>query len=153
MEATFVILSRPLLIRADRYKDDYFYQPVYGFVIVEGSYSDQEIEEYVGYLAGLHDWSNAGHSFDVTYMDYGIPNWVDYDGNTHPHRDDWMVEIGKECIRKYGLSFKIFRTEVDDDLFNICVNKELLIVKDDLYYEIEHQIEEDEDNIIEKSDE
>ena len=64
MEVKIVRFSRPLLIRVSRHNDDYFYQTIYGFwlpdkVDITDPYDEMRVEQYMGYLAGLHFWSSG----------------------------------------------------------------------------------------------
>ena len=63
--------SRPLLIRVCDYKDDYFYQTIYGFWLPErvdlsDPIDEMRMEQYMGYLAGLHIWSSGFSGMGTT---------------------------------------------------------------------------------------
>ena len=101
MLVSFVRFSRPLLIRTDQLCDgSYFYQTIYGFAQANEALEDQaiEIENYLGYLAGMHDWSNGGDNFTIIFDQNRIPNWLDQEGNRHIEKDDWMIRKGKQCV-------------------------------------------------------
>ena len=141
MEKTFILFSRPLLIRIE---GDY-YKPAYGFVVRDGwDYTSQDIEDYVGYLAGIHHWSNVPEKqayFDIKTGSYEGPAWVDKKGRGHISKDRFVLETGRQCKEEIHLTYEIIRMEVDDELYNRCVDENYLIVNDDLYYELEKYLE------------
>lgn len=152
MEATFVILSRPLFMKAKNSEN--IYVPVYGFVIDNDAptYSSQNIDDYVGYLAAMHFWSNspAGECpFNVEYYPspYDIPVWVDKKGEKHFNKDAFMVEVSRHYKKEMGLTYDFIKTDIYDEIYACCVDEDGLIVRDSLYYELRDRIEEDKENI------
>lgn len=144
MEVKIVRFSRPLLIRVGGYKDDYLYQTIYGFWLPK--YNDPDpvkLNQYVGYLCGLHDWASGGDYFTVSCEMRGVPDWVDKGGHTHTKMDSWMDKIGEKCMKKLGLTYVTLNVDVGEDEFlNRCINEENLIVDKEFYYDIERYQEE-----------
>ncbi len=108
MEAQVVRFSRPLLIRVDKYKDDYFYQTIYGFwlpdkVDLTDPITKMRIEQYMGYLAGLHFWSSGFGTEDGFFTIQG-GRWVDEAGEAHTKQDAWMTAREINCLWRRGLA-------------------------------------------------
>lgn len=139
MEVKLVRFNRPLLIRVDDYKDDYLYQTIYGFWLKGNTDPDPvKLNQYVGYLCGLHDWSSGGDYFTVSCEKRGVPDWVDKRGNIHIKMDNWMAKIGEKCMKKLGLTYDEVTIGVDeDDFLQHVVNEDGLIVNEEFYYDIE----------------
>lgn len=144
MEVKLVRFSRPLLIRVDDYKDDYFYQTIYGFWLKGNTDPDPvKLNQYVGYLCGLHDWASGGDYFTVSCEMRGVPDWVDKGGHTHTKMDNWMAKIGEKCRKKLGLTYDMLTVEIDeDDFLNKCINEDDLVVNEEFYYDIERFLKE-----------
>lgn len=146
MEAMFVRFSRPLLIRMGRYKEDYYYQTVYGFLVPE-NYKEHpdltKLDQYCGYLCALHCWGDGDNDFTVSYERRGVPDWVDNKGVVHIKQDRFMDRIEKKCMKKLGFSYELISMDVyEDELFNRYLNRDLLIIDEDLYWELEPNDEE-----------
>lgn len=135
MERTIIRLSRPLLINTD----DNFYQTVYGFVLKNNLDREltKEIDLYVGYLAGLNDWSNGGTMFSVANPISGYPFWIDKQGEIHNQIDAWMKGIFSRCRKKLNLTYDIIRLEIDEGYLDNCLNEDRLIVDETFYYDLE----------------
>ena len=144
MEVKLVRFSRPLLIRVGGYKDDYLYQTIYGFWLPKNNDPDPVIlNQYVGYLCGLHNWASGGDYFTVSCEMRGVPDWVDKSGHTHTKMDNWMAKIGEKCRKKLGLSYVTLNVDVDeDDFLNKCINEDDLVVNEEFYYDIERYLKE-----------
>lgn len=153
MEATFVILRRPLFIKAEKSED--IYVPVYGFVIDDNTatYSSQNIDDYVAYLSAMHIWSNKTTDdkcpFDVEYY-HDIPVWVDGKNQKHFSKDAFMVEVSRHYKKKLNLTYDFIKTDIYDEIYACCVDEDGLIVRDSLYYELKNRIEEDRDNLCDR---
>ena len=138
MEARIIRFSRPLLVRVDDYNDDYYYQTIYGFWLRENTDPDPVmLNQYVGYLCGLHDWSSGGDYFTVNCELRGVPDWVDKRGHTHIKMDNWMAKIGEKCRKKLGLTYDEVSISFDeDDFLQNIVNKDGMIINEEFYYDI-----------------
>ena len=145
MEARIVRLSRPLLIRVCDYKDDYFYQTIYGFWLPErvdltDPIDEMRMEQYMGYLAGLHIWSSGFGTEDGFFTIKG-GRWVDETGEAHTKQDEWMTSMQIKCLLKLGLTYDIITVDVDEDEFKYSVlNEDLLVVNEEFYYDIERDL-------------
>ncbi len=145
MEARIVRLSRPLLIRVCDYKDDYFYQTIYGFWLPErvdltDPIDEMRMEQYMGYLAGLHIWSSGFGTEDGFFTIKG-GRWVDETGEAHTKQDEWMTAMEIKCLLKLGLSYDVVTVDVDEDEFKYSVlNEDLLVVNEEFYYDIERDL-------------
>ena len=145
MEAKIVRLSRPLLIRVRKHKDDWYYQTIYGFWLT-GKVKQEpvRIKQYVGYLCGLHDWCSGGNYFTVSWEVRGVPDWVDKKGHTHIKMDDWMAKIGEKCRKKLGLTYDVLTVDVDEqDFLKYAVNEDNLVVDEEFYYEMQEYLVEE----------
>ena len=142
MEVRIARFSRPLLMRVDRYNDDYFYQTIYGFklpdkVDLTDPTDEMRMEQYMGYLAGLHIWSSGFGTEDGFFTIQG-GRWVDETGEVHTKQDEWMTAMEIKCLLKLGLTYDVVTVDVDEDEFNYYViNEDLLVVNEEFYYEIE----------------
>ena len=145
MEARIVRFSRPLLIRVCDYKDDYFYQTIYGFWLPErvdltDPIDEMRMEQYMGYLAGLHIWSSGFGTEDGFFTIKG-GRWVDETGEVHTKQDEWMTSMQIKCLLKLGLTYDIITVDVDEDEFLYSVlNENLLVVNEEFYYDIEKDL-------------
>ena len=141
MERTIIRLSRPLLINTD----DNFYQTVFGFAY-NGSLDNEIIKDidcYVGYLAGLSDWSNGGTMFSVANPISGYPFWIDKQGEMHNQIDAWMKGIFSRCRKKLNLTYDIIKLEIEEGYLDNCLNEDRLIVDETFYYDLERYRGED----------
>lgn len=142
MEVKIVRFSRPLLIRVDRYCDDYMYQTIYGFWLPErvnlsDPTDEMRMEQYVGYLAGLHFWSSDLGPEDG-FFTIKDGRWVDEEGGVHTKQDEWMTAMEIKCLLKLGLTYDVVTVDVDEDEFRYCIlNDDLLVVNEEFYYDIE----------------
>ena len=142
MEVRIARFSRPLLMRVDRYNDDYYYQTIYGFklpnrVDLTDPTDEMRMEQYVGYLAGLHIWSSGFGPEDGFFTIQG-GRWVDEAGEAHTKQDEWMTAMEIKCLLKLGLTYDVVTADVDEDEFNYYViNEDLLVVNEEFYYDIE----------------
>lgn len=117
-----------------------YYHAVYGFVI-KGKIDNQydNLDCYVGYLASLHDVSNGGNYFSITFEKRGMPDWVDGRGHIHTVRDAWTDRIGRKCIRKLNLTYSLITLDLEDadeDYINTVVD-DGLITNELFYYELD----------------
>lgn len=130
METTVVKLSRPLLIKTDIDS----YQIIYGFALKgDSQYKLQDIEDYIGYLAGLHIVSNGGNDFAISFERRGHPDWVDKKGYIHISHDAWIKKTGRKCVQKLNLSYSILVLDMDEEDYHYFVNEDDLIVSRHLY--------------------
>ena len=145
MEVRIVRLSKPLLIRVCRYKDDYYYQTIYGFQVpdivdLSDPTDKMRMEQYMGYLAGLHYWS-SGLGTEDGFFTIKDGRWVDENGEAHTKQDEWMTEMEIKCLLKMGLTYDVVTVDVDEDEFRDCViNEDLLVVNEEFYYDIERDL-------------
>ena len=141
MEVKVVRFSRPLLIRTSWYNEDYQYQTIYGFWLPEhvepqDPIGQMRMEQYIGYLCGLHCWSSGDGFFTIK-----DGRWTDETGTPHTKQDEWMTQMELKCMDKLGLTYEIVTVEVDEDEFRYYVlNEELLVVNEDFYYDIERDL-------------
>ena len=145
MKARIVRFSRPLLIRVCDYKDDYFYQTIYGFWLPErvdltDPIDEMRMEQYMGYLAGLHIWS-SGFGIEDGFFTIKGGRWVDETGEVHTKQDEWMTAMEIKCLMKLGLTYDVVTVDVDEDEFRYSVlNEDLLVVNEEFYYDIEKDL-------------
>ena len=141
---TVARLSRPLLLVMDKCQDEYLYHTIFGFVIPYNLGEDAyyKVYDYVGYLAGLHCWSNGHKLFSVTFEPRGVPDWVDKKGKVHMKQDSWMTRIGERCIEKLNLSYEIIIGSIDEDTYSQYVNNCDLIVGEEFFFALEEPIED-----------
>ena len=142
MEVKIVRLSRHFLIRVDRCCDDYFYQTIYGFwlpdkVDLTDPYDEMRMEQYMGYLAGLHFWS-SGLGPEDGYFTIKDVRWVDENGEAHAKQDEWLTAMEIKCLLKLGLTYDVVTVDVDEDEFRSYVlNEDYLVVNEEFYNDIE----------------
>ena len=125
--------------------DDNFYQTVYGFGY-KGCLDNENlkaIDDYVGYLAGLNDWSNGGTMFSVANPICGRPFWIDKQGEIHNQIDAWMKGIFNRCRKKLNLTYDIIKLEIEEGYLDNCLNEDRLIVDETFYYDLERYRGED----------
>ena len=141
MEAKIVRFSRPLLIRTCTYKDDYLYQTIYGFWLPEkidltDPTDKMRMEQYMGYLCGLHCWSSGDDYFTIK-----DGRWVDEIGQVHTKQDEWITAIEIKCLLKLGITYDVVTVDVDEDEFRYCIlNEDMLVVNEEFYYDIERDL-------------
>lgn len=145
MEVKIVRFSRPLLIRVDKNKDDYLYQTIYGFWLPKqldhtDPYDEMRMEQYIGYLAGLHFWS-SGLGPEDGFFTIKDGRWVDSEGGVHTKQDEWMTAMESKCLLKLGLNYDVVTVDVDEDEFRYTIlNDDLLVVNEEFYYDIEKDL-------------
>ena len=145
MEVRVVRLSRPLLMRVSKYGDDYYYQTIYGFWLPEridltDPTDKMRLEQYIGYLAGLHFWS-SGLETAAGFFSIQDGRWVDENGEAHTKQDEWMTAMEIKCLLKLGLTYDVVTVDVDEDEFRYYIlNEDLLVVNEDFYYETERDL-------------
>jgi len=142
MEARIVRLSRPLLIRVCDYKDDYYYQTIYGLWLPDNTdpIAEERLDQYMGYLAGLHIWS-SGFGSEDGFFTIKEGRWVDETGEVHTKQDEWMTDMEIKCLLKLGLTYEIITVDVDEDEFMYSViNEEHLMVNEEFYYDTERDL-------------
>lgn len=145
MEVKIARFSRPLLMRVDRYNDDYFYQTIYGFRIPDrvdltDPTDEMRMEQYIGYLAGLHFWS-SGMTTEDGYFTIKGGRWVDETGEAHTKQDEWMTAMEIKCLLKLGLTYDVVTVDVDEEEFkNFVINEDHLVVNEEFYYDIERDL-------------
>lgn len=154
MEVTIIRFNRPLLIKMEWQKTHY-YQTVYGFAVSKpiSEIKSSCVEQYVGYLAGLHDLSNGGNLFSISCELRGLPDWVDKNGTVHPKQDAWLDKIKKKCIKKLNLTYTLIPLEIDETDLNNYINEEHLIVDEVFYYDLERYLSEKEQSLMQTQNE
>lgn len=112
---------------------------IYGFLGAEitedeeeNALLENEISDYVGYLAAMHVWQTTNGDVEFSLDDE--LNWIDSDGNTHPTNSEWALEIGYKYMRKIGLDFELYQIDLDgiDGLCLDCGREQSLITCDSL---------------------
>ena len=133
------------MIRVGGYKDDYLYQTIYGFWLPKNNDPDPvKLNQYVGYLCGLHNWASGGDYFTVSCEMRGVPDWVDKKGHTHIKMDDWTAKIGEKCRKKLELTYDVLTVDVDEqDFLKYAVNEDNLVVDEEFYYDLEEYLVEE----------
>lgn len=125
--------------------DDYYYQTIYGFQLPESldltdPTDKMRMEQYMGYLTGLHLWS-SGMSTEDGFFTIKDGRWVDETGESHTINDEWMREMETKCLLKLGLTYDVVTLDVDEDELNEMryhiLNEKLLMVNEQFYYDIE----------------
>ena len=147
MEVKVVRFSRPLLIRVCDFKNDYMYQTIYGFMLPESTdltdpIDTMRMEQYMGYLAGLHFWS-SGLATEDGFLTMKDGRWVDENGEAHTKQDEWMTAMEIKCLLKLGLTYDVVTVDVDEDELNSIFNEERLVVNEEFYYDLERYLEEE----------
>ena len=145
MEVRVVRFSRPLLIRVCDFKNDYMYQTIYGFMLPESTdltdpIDTMRMEQYMGYLAGLHFWS-SGLGTEEGFLTMKDGRWVDENGEAHTKQDEWMTAMEIKCLLKLGLTYDVVTVDVDEDELNSIFNEERLVVNEEFYYDIQRYLE------------
>ena len=136
MEAIAVKFNRPLLV--ERAKD--YFQTIYG-IVVNGELSTinpDYLNDYVGYLAGMHCLSNGDNYFTISYEQRGVPDWADRNGNIHIKQDRWMRTTQKKCIKKLNLTYEIISLDLEEDELDNYLNEDNLILNDNFLYELDN---------------
>ena len=145
MGVRVVRFSRPLLVRVCNYKNDYMYQTIYGFKLPEridltDPIDEMRVEQYIGYLAGLHYWS-SGLGAEEGFFTIKDGRWVDENGEAHIKQDIWLIEMEIKCMLKLGLTYDVVTVDIDEDEFRYNVlNEDQLVVNEEFYYDIEKDI-------------
>ena len=144
MEVKVVRFSRPLLIRVCDFKNDYMYQTIYGFKLPESidltdPIDTMRMEQYMGYLAGLHFWS-SGLGTEDGFLTMKDGRWVDENGEAHTKQDEWMTAMEIKCLLKLGLTYEVVTVDIDEDELNSIFNEERLVVNEEFYYDIEKDL-------------
>ena len=137
MEATAVKFNRPLFI--ERAKD--YFQTIYG-IVVNGELSTinpDYLNDYVGYLAGMHCLSNGDNYFTISYEQRGVPDWADRNGKIHIKQDNWIRNIQKKCIQKLNLTYEIISLDIEEDELDNYLNEDNLILNDNFLNELDNQ--------------
>ena len=145
MEVKVVRFSRPLLIRVCDFKNDYMYQTIYGFMLPESTdltdpIDTMRMEQYMGYLAGLHFWS-SGLGTEDGFLTMKDGRWVDENGEAHTKQDEWMTAMEIKCLLKLGLTYDVVTVDVDEDELNSIFNEERLVVNEEFYYDMQRYLE------------
>ena len=119
MEVKIVRFSRPLLIRTSWYMDDYQYQTIYGFWLPEhvepkDPIGQMRLEQYIGYLCGLHCWSSGDGFFTIK-----DGRWTDETGISHTKQEradneDYRYRSRKKYM-KCGIELQILESFIRDD--------------------------------------
>ncbi len=152
MEVTVVRLSRPLLL-SDKKGDEQLYKTIYGFVVKEKCDMTPDcIQDYVGYLAGLHCISNGDNFFTINYEFRGLPDWADKNGKVHIKQDGWLRSIQDKCIKKLNLTYDILSMDIEEDHLNSIINEDHLIVDESFYHDIKGYLPEKEEPLLENDD-
>lgn len=122
--------------------NDYFYQTIYGFWLPEkvdltDPIDKMRMEQYMGYLAGLHIWS-SGFGAEEGFFTIQGGRWLDEAGVAHTKQDEWMTAMEIKCLLKMGLTYDVVTVDVNEDEFrNNVINEDLLVVNEEFYYDIE----------------
>ena len=112
---------------------------IYGFLGAEitedeeeNAILENEISDYVGYLAAMHVWQTTNGDVEFSLDDE--LNWIDSDGNTHPTNSEWALEIGYKYMRKIDLDFELYQIDLDGigGLCLDCGREQSLITCDSL---------------------
>lgn len=109
MEKTIVKFSRPLLFR-ESINGKYYLS--YGFILEEEE-DEKDLDDYMGYIAGMHLFAAGAGFFDVNY-DCGVSIWVDKKGNPHTLSDKWFKKMAEKCRNLLGLTYEVLRMDVDE---------------------------------------
>ena len=140
MEATFIRLSRPLLLPSAKTEKGYLYKTIYGYVIKEPLQEVKlnRVDEYAGYLAAMHlHYNGNAKDFTIDNEFRGVPDWQDRQGVTHTKYDAWMRKICTKAIDKLNLTYTIIPMDIDEGVISTCINKDSLIVDEDFYSYLE----------------
>lgn len=140
MEA-IVRFSRPILVKVEVIPD--IYHTVYGFIIDEKvSFNPQNVEGYVGYMAGMSIQSNGGRDlFSPDHNNEGVPFWEDSEGNIHYVTDDWGKAMGEKCRQMLNLCYSLTYIEKADRLAcDDYVDEYNLITSERFFTELERNL-------------
>lgn len=147
MEKTIVKFSRPLLFRESI---DGKYYLAYGFIQEEDKkvdgYDKDLLNEYMGYISGMHLYAAGAGFFDVNY-DCDIPMWMDKKGNLHFVKDKWTKRMAAKCRDLLDLTYEIIKMEIDDETLAECVNSRSFITNDSLFDGLEKQGEKNNEEL------
>lgn len=147
MVKTIVKFSRPLLFRESI---DGKYYLAYGFIQEEDKkvdgYDKDLLDEYMGYIAGMHLYAAGAGFFDVNY-DLGISIWMDKKGKTHTMKSKWFKKMAEKCRDLIGLTYEIIKVDIDEKTFDKCVNSKSFITNDSLFDGLEKQGEKDNEEL------
>lgn len=114
MKYYFVKLSTPLSINLDNIKETPN-TTIFGFL---APYSDDydkhekiidDIWDYTGYLAAMHEWSAGAEDFTLTENGN---DWVDRNGFVH-RTDEWVLDICSRSRRKLELIYTLHIVDTD----------------------------------------
>ena len=118
MTLYLVKLNRPLLINNGT-EEKKKYTPVYGFYYTkkwseEHSLSIDDVNQYICYLAAIHEWSNNSST------DFSLENadtWIDKkSGEKHLIGSDlWSYVLGEQCQSKLDLRGTIYVLDIDEE--------------------------------------
>lgn len=138
MEVTVIRLNRPLLLLAEEQGEEHYYKTIYGFIVKERRdyLNPDDIMNYVGYLAGLHCFSNGDNYFTISCELRGVPDWADKEGNVHIRQDAWISSTQEMCRKKLNLSYDILTLDIEEDDLNSVINEDNLIVDETFYYDM-----------------
>ena len=147
MEKTIVKFSRPLLFRESI---DGKYYLAYGFIQEEDKkvdgYDKDLLDEYMGYISGMHLFAAGAGFFDVNY-DCDIPMWMDKKGNLHFVKDKWTKRMAAKCRDLLDLTYEIIKVEIGDETLAECVNSDYFITDEKFFDRLENQGEKDNEEL------
>ena len=125
MKRYLVQLNRPVIV-ADSPCKLSIKHSIYGFLFPyieaddeERAYLEDEIYDYIGYLAAMHDWSAS--SGDVEFAVTESKDWRDQEGHLHPICSHWALEIGHRHMKKLGLDFTLYTID-PDGIDGVCLD-------------------------------
>lgn len=118
MKLNLVKLNRPLLINNGT-EEEKKYTPLYGFYYTkewseERRLSDDDVCQYICYLAAVHEWSNNSST------DFSLENadtWIDKkSGEKHSIGGDlWSYVLGEQCQSKLDLRGTLYIIDIDEE--------------------------------------
>ena len=139
MEKTIVKFSRPLLFRESI---DGKYYLAYGFIQDEDKkvdgYDKDLLDEYMGYISGMHLFAAGAGFFDVNY-DLGISIWMDKKGKTHTMKSKWFKKMAEKCRDLIGLTYEVIRMEIDDETLAEYANSRSFITNEKFFDRLDEQ--------------
>ena len=125
MKRYLVKLNRPVIV-ADSPCELSIKHSIYGFLFPyieadegERAILEDEIHDFVGYLAAMHDWSAS--SGDVEFAVTETKDWRDQEGHLHPICSHWALEIGHRHMNKLGLDFTLYTIDTDG-IDGVCLD-------------------------------
>ena len=125
MKRYLVKLNRPVIV-ADSPCELSIKHSIYGFLFPyieadegERAILEDEIYDFVGYLAAMHDWSAS--SGDVEFAVTETKDWRDQEGHLHPICSHWALEIGHRHKNKLGLDFTLYTIDTDG-IDGVCLD-------------------------------